>query len=226
MADPNESYKLSLPVFSKDWNSKEDDHWDNYNKILVIGDVHCKIEEYKKIINSTTLNSIQVGDFGFGIEHRWHLQEIDSSKHKINFGNHDNYYFLNSPHSLGDYSFQFQNQLMTIRGAESIDKATRFEGIDWWREEEIEYLKFQEIIDLCVERKPRIIISHDCPQSIQEKYFNIYETSRTSGALQFMFQLYQPELWIFGHHHESFTCIENNTKFICLNELETLEIEI
>lgn len=227
MNDLNESYKLSLRVFEKDWNSKEDDYWDNFNKILIIGDVHCKIKEYKKIIDSTELNSIQVGDFGFREEHNWHSQEIDSLKHKINFGNHDYYPFLEYPYSLGNFSFLFESQVMTIRGAESIDKWKRKEGVDWFPEEENTYQVFEEIIELYLERKPKIIISHDCPKSIAENYFIYGEsTSRTTSAFQFMFENYQPELWVFGHYHESKTVVENNTKFICLNELETLEINI
>lgn len=198
----------------------------NTNKILIIGDVHGKLIEYENIIKSTELSSIQVGDFGFGEHHRWHLSNIDSEKHKINFGNHDNYDFLGGKHSLGDYSFQFKNKLMTIRGADSIDKNWRTEGVSWWRNEEIDYYLLQGIIDIYYERKPEVIISHDCPQSIREKLFGISDCSRTSAALQTMFELHQPKLWVFGHYHKSVSTIENHTVFQCLKELETLEVEI
>lgn len=69
--------------------------------LLVIGDVHGKINEYWKLINKYNIDSIQLGDFGFKRHHNWHLENVDSSKHKINFGNHvDLMIYKSSPASV------------------------------------------------------------------------------------------------------------------------------
>ena len=67
----------------------------NDNKLLIIGDVHGKFGQYEDIIENYSGRSIQVGDFGFKLPHEWHLENVNPFMHKINFGNHDDYSFLN-----------------------------------------------------------------------------------------------------------------------------------
>lgn len=193
-------------------------------KILIIGDVHGKIDNYWKIINNTKLPSIQVGDFGFKKHHEWHLKNIDSSKHKINFGNHDDYTFLEEKHSLSDYSIN--DKYMSVRGADSIDKGYRIEGVDWWSNEELDYFQMQNAIDLYIENKPNIMITHDCPQCIREYLFGIFDKSITSNGLGAMFEYHKPKVWVFGHHHISKDVNIMGTRFICLGELETIELDV
>lgn len=190
---------------------------------IIIGDVHCKIEQYYEIIKKQNCDSIQVGDFGFKYEHDWHLKNIDSNKHKINFGNHDYYEFLNEKHSLGNFSFD--GTIMTIRGANSIDKYRRTEGVDWFSNEELNYNEMQEVIDAYIENKPDIVITHDCPKSICYSLFGIYDKSITRDGLECMFELHKPDIWIFGHHHKSIDKNILGTRFVCLNELETFIID-
>ena len=191
----------------------------NESHIIVIGDVHGKINRYKKILDTNnSYKSIQVGDFGFKREHKWHLENIDSTKHKINFGNHDDYTFLNKPHSLGNFSLN--GKIMTIRGADSIDKAYRTENKDWWRNEELNYTEMQQAIDAFSIYKPEIVITHDCPQQVRSQLFGINEKSITSNGLQAMFEIHQPDLWIFGHHHKFKNEPINGTRFMCLAELD------
>lgn len=189
-------------------------------KTLVIGDVHGDVNEYWKMVSASKYNSIQVGDFGFKKEHEWHLKNVDSSKHKINFGNHDDTSFLSKPHSLGNHSFH--NGIFTIRGAESIDKNLRVEGLDWWRDEEMTYKEFQGVIDAYKMSKPNIVVSHDCPQIVRDLVFNIEDSSRTSKVLDLLLEIHKPTKWIFGHHHKSVIEVYNGTEFKCLNELETV----
>lgn len=190
--------------------------------MVIIGDVHGKLTYYKNIIDKCD-RSIQLGDFGFKREHDWHIKNIDGTKHKLLFGNHDYYPYLYKIHSLGDYAI-VDDYIMCIRGAHSIDKWHRLEGRDWFREEELEYAKWFEIIDKIKEVKPAVIISHDCPQIIREMQFNIYDKSRTSDGLQACFIEHQPELWLFGHHHMTIDVRVKGTRFICLNELETYKL--
>ncbi len=191
--------------------------------MLVIGDVHGKVDNYWKILQKHKGTSIQVGDFGFKKQHDWHLKNIDHSQHQINFGNHDDYTYLYEPHSLSNFSVSTTG-LMTIRGAYSIDKAYRTENLDWWANEELNYDEMQNAIDFYNFNKPKIIISHDCPHEARQQLFGINGKSITSNGLQVMFENHQPDLWIFGHHHCRKNEIINGTRFICLEELGTFVI--
>lgn len=48
--------------------------------------------------------------------------------------------------------------------------------------------------------------------------------TRTSQALQRMFEEHQPEYWLFGHYHMTRDFTIGRTKFTCLNELDVREI--
>jgi len=40
-----------------------------------------------------------------------------------------------------------------------------------------------------------------------------------------MFEIYQPELWVFGHFHKEFDRRIDGTRFVGLNEFQMIEIE-
>jgi hypothetical protein len=199
---------------------------------LIIGDVHQKIYPYYAAIKRHGGPSIQVGDFGFGEYHKWHLEHLDSNLHKINFGNHDDYNYLHHPHSLSNFSYDAAESLMTIRGAASIDKWKRHEGIDWFPNEQLNYKEMGQAIELAEQQKPRIIISHDCPEEIRDTFFNISiksdprNKSITTQSFQELFERHQPDMWVFGHYHQSINEVVNGTRFICLAELETFLLEV
>lgn len=192
--------------------------------MLIIGDVHGKTDEYKKIIFNYNKPTIQLGDFGFRRHHQWHTDNIDSTKHKINFGNHDDTTFLKYPHSLGNYSYDEASGIFTMRGAFSVDRINRTEGVDWFADEELNYAEILEAVDCYNANKPKIVVTHDCPHEIRRMLFGIEQKSITCNGLQSMFESHKPDLWFFGHHHQSLTKTILGTKFICLNELETYEI--
>jgi hypothetical protein len=189
---------------------------------LLIGDVHGKHLRYKDILDRTEHKTIQIGDFGFRNQHEWHIENIDNSKHKILFGNHDDYTFLNMDHSLGDYTIL--DNIMCVRGAYSIDRWCRTEGRDWFSNEELSYIEMNDIINIYETTKPQIMISHDCPEIVCKQLFGYPDNNKTRNGLQTMFEIYQPKLWIFGHHHKSIDTIIGDTRFICLNELETFHL--
>lgn len=199
--------------------------------MLIIGDVHTKVNAYEALLNKHKPDfSIQVGDFGFKKSHDWHIANLNPDRHKINFGNHDYYPYLRKPHSLGDYYTNSKRKLMTIRGAFSIDHPgtnmikDRVEGVDWFRDEEMDYATFNKCVSAYETFKPEIVISHDSPQSVRQALFGNRDKSITSNGLQACFEIHQPKLWVFGHHHRSRKEIIDGTKFICLAELEALEI--
>lgn len=190
--------------------------------MLIIGDVHGKIKKYQWLLDyHQPQHSIQVGDFGFKWEHDWHLKNVDSSKHKIVFGNHDYYPYIDKPHSLGNCSYW--NEVFTIRGAHSIDQHMRTEGKDWFRNEELNNFEQLNVLDNYVNTKPDVVVSHDAPKSVVNHMFG-YETSSTRNLLEHMFQEHRPKLWIFGHFHESKTATILGTRFECLKKLQTFKI--
>lgn len=193
--------------------------------VTIIGDVHGHIKEYKEITDQCDI-SICVGDFGFEKEWDWHTKYIKGN-HSIVMGNHDYYPYLDThPASLRNWNFLPGLNIFTIRGAKSIDKHLRVEGRDWFANEELTYAEGLEAFDAYVKYKPKIVISHDCPQSVIEAMFKYawMDKSITTQLLQTMFEAHQPNLFIFGHHHSSKDMTINSTRFICLNELETFNV--
>jgi predicted phosphodiesterase len=197
--------------------------------ITIIGDVHGKYDRYHKIIRQTEYvpYSIQIGDFGFKYDT---LKNVDSTKHLIMPGNHDNYDICyNYPHFLGDYGYTSLNRIefFYYRGANSIDRQYRTIGIDWWEEEQVTIDQFMKARELYRQTKPDIVITHDCPEQIAiqmlEPNGKIYQNI-TGWALQELFNIHQPKMWFFGHWHKSRQIQYGNTKFVCLDELETYDL--
>ena len=192
--------------------------------MLFIGDVHGEIEKYYKIIEGYN-ESIQVGDVGLGFAG----VELDlPDGHKFIRGNHDDPDKCRSNKSyLGDWGYIEENDLFFISGAYSIDQHLRTPGVSWWSEEELSYQTLKQLIDIVPETKPRIIVSHDCPTHLQEQFFGFTpKTNRTGSALSCIFEKYQPSIWIFGHHHVNYSTVVNGTRFICLDSLCSMVIDV
>jgi len=197
--------------------------------ITLIGDVHGKYEKYHRILSRREENpyTLQIGDFGFKYDT---LKNVDSTKHLIIPGNHDNYdVCYNYSHFLGDYGYTSLNRVefFYYRGAYSIDKQYRTIGIDWWENEQVGIDQFIKARELYREIKPDIMISHDCPDFLASIYIGpngrMFE-NLTTWALGELYKIHQPKLWIHGHWHFSKTTIYGNTKFICLTELESYRL--
>lgn len=197
------------------------------SKLLIIGDVHGKIDNYQKILQQNEYDySFQLGDFGFKKHHDWHLKNIDNNKNKIIFGNHEWWPYINNKHSCGYFTHIPNQNIITIAGAYSIDNYKRILGKDYFKEEEMNFQMQNELIDYYSLIKPNIILSHECPQFIRNNCFNISEYSTTSRLLNELFHIHKPKLWIFGHHHKSLNTVFNDVNFICLNSLETMILDI
>lgn len=198
--------------------------------LTIIGDVHGKYERYYRIIRQTELHphTVQLGDFGFKYNT---LTNLDPNHHKVLGGNHDNYDIIHKyPHYLGDYGIGIVGQVefFYYRGAYSIDRQYRTVGIDWWENEQVNIDQFLKARELYREIKPKIVITHDCPEVMVPTYIGntarIYQNI-TGWALNELFNIHQPDLWVHGHYHVSKTTTFGKTKFVCLKELETLEID-
>lgn len=202
-----------------------------------IGDVHGKIQEYLALLDRRVRgSSIQVGDMGLGFEDV-HLPTI-STMHQFIRGNHDDPALCQKhPNYAGE--FGYDNGLFVMGGAWSIDQGIRRTwelqtgGKYWWPDEELSEEQLAKAHALYVETKPTIVATHDCPKVVQTELLTnlalgfrpkkIYD-SRTTTALQAMFEAHQPETWVFGHYHIDKQFLINGTKFICLNELSLLEL--
>ena len=110
---------------------------------------------------------------------------------------------------------------MTIRGAWSTDRIHRKVNISWWENEELSYNQMLLVYDLYVKLKPKIVITHDCPRSINNELFGYLDKSITGNGLEFMLQEHKPLQWVFGHHHIEIDVIIDGVNFICLPELGT-----
>jgi len=204
--------------------------------LRLIGDCHGKMYEYLNIAKEADF-SIQLGDLGFRYDL---LTKLSSDSHKVLGGNHDNYEKINNifvnqtSHFLGDYGLHVvpgEAPIYFVRGGHSIDKEYRKIGIDWWPDEQLSYVKMVEALDAYIASKPQIVISHECPKRIIPEVStlslwkgNPIPPSATSLMLDYMFDVYKPKYWFFGHHHKSWQATVEGTNFICLDELEEYDI--
>ena len=140
---------------------------------------------------------------------------------------------------LGDYGYLPEDRLFWLAGAFSIDKDYRIPGISWWEDEELSYSELETAIALYAEKKPEYVLSHECParagrallDGLMGPYFSAKGdccTSRTSQALQAMFEIHQPKEWVFGHYHvdKQFKLAGSDTLFTCVAELSTYELNV
>lgn len=207
-------------------------------ELLLVGDIHGKWTQYTALLEQNpTDRSIQIGDFGWGFPYRQTAEANLTSRlasipgdHKYFRGNHDNPYAC-SQHDrcLADSHWEPDTGIMVAAGASSIDVDLRTPGLDWWAEEELSYIELDKIITLYEERKPRIMLTHDGPESVIPYMFSWYHhdfRSRTRDAFDAMLSLHQPEYWVFGHWHKNREHIHGSTKFICLGELQCMGIDV
>lgn len=216
--------------------------------IRFLGDVHGKFQPYKTILKNSPHPTIQIGDMGIGFR-KWPHGEPSANPpydamvaggHKFIRGNHDNPAVCKR-HTQYIADGTIIDNMMFIGGALSIDKAYRVEGFSYWSDEELSTQELDQMIDIYIATKPEIMITHETPESIAELMVGTVDprtkmfspgkldprfASRTRQAFQSMFELYQPKLWIYGHWHIPFDEAINGTRFICLPELATIDIDM
>lgn len=206
----------------------------------IIGDVHGKIQAYTTIAKGAK-NSVQLGDMGFDYTL---VSKLHPGHHCFLGGNHDNYDIIkNCDNALGNYGLEDFGGLkfFYIRGAFSVDKAFRLQYDkkhmckSWWKEEELTEEQMQDAFDYYKICKPKIVITHSCPQFITDimvsreglKFFGIDPVTHIDKTMHFLakcFDVHEPELWLFGHMHRSWKRKINSTTFQCLDELEYIDL--
>lgn len=142
----------------------------------------------------------------------------------------DNYLYNYGTWEIPGCESDWTRKLFYMRGAWSIDHKNRSLGNDLFEEEELTYEQGASAIDHYSKTNPDFVVTHACPQSIQEILPLRYGggkslSSRTGEILQQMFEMRSPKIWVFGHYHLSFCRVINGTLFVCLDRCETLNFD-
>lgn len=216
--------------------------------IRLIGDVHGKFRRYSTILDNSPYPTIQIGDMGVGF--RWtqgprtgELQggppydKMVAGGHRFIRGNHDNPSYA-ARHTQYIADGTVEGNMMFVGGALSIDKQWRTEDYSWWPDEELSEDELLAMLAIYHRNHPEIMVTHDCPESIATMIVQTIPcvgngdtkldprfASRTREAFDFMLGHHRPKLWIFGHWHVSFDYLHQGTRFICLPELATVDID-
>lgn len=195
-----------------------------------IGDIHGKFDEYVNVASSAN-RSIQVGDFGIGFinDRNEDINNFHASgNHRFIRGNHDDPTMCKNDMVGYIHDGTVENGMMFVGGAWSIDKHYRTENIDWWADEECSYDELSNFVDAYIHIKPKIMITHDGPNIITKELAVPYgrANTKTGQALQSMFEIHQPKIWIFGHWHMNVDVQIGDTRFICLAELAHIDIDV
>jgi predicted phosphodiesterase len=208
--------------------------------MLLIGDIHGKWTEYAKLLDVYRPDrSVQLGDFGWGFDPSPTQDQIDQLHYAMdNFGgdnryirgNHDNpAACLDHKYCIDDATYDEDTGIFYLGGASSIDREWRTPGKNWWPDEELSIDQLFKAVDTYEAAKPRVVLTHECPEDVvghlMLHYRNEY-SSRTRQALDSMWALHQPEIWVFGHWHIHVDQTIGNTRFMCLEELQVAQLDL
>jgi hypothetical protein len=211
----------------------------------LIGDIHGMVDDYKAYsIADFTGPTIQLGDFGIGMGQSdyWH-ESVNTfhseGNHRFIRGNHDNPSQCREMHGwITDGTVE--GDVMFVGGAWSIDNPVappgwyrRTAGYDWWFDEECSDSQFESMFETYKTVKPRVMITHDCPASVSYNMFwgsghvsGPTYLNRTSAWFDVFFQSHQPQFWVFGHWHKTMRFKVGNTTFVCLGELDYIDVDL
>lgn len=206
-------------------------------KIRAIGDAHGHMDKYVPITVGVE-HSILLGDigFGFGID-----IPILEPTHRMIRGNHDSpAEFKLHPNHIDDGTIEKIKEkdeeisVMYIGGAWSVDWEWRQQRMAhggkaiWWKDEECSVREFNRMIEAYEENHPTIMFTHDCPTMAANALdsHHSWDNFKTRTAFDSMWEIHKPEMWIFGHHHMSKAMDIQGTRFICLDELAYIDIEL
>jgi len=204
--------------------------------VFLIGDPHGRIDEYLKLLASLSpgSRSIALGDMYLG-RPSVYLPELPP-EHKFLRGNHDDPALCRAhPNYLGDYGYLPDDNLFFVSGAQTASWRVLGNSKYWFKNEELSDSDLKEAIGLYKDTRPKIVISHTAPsegareilKDLNGSYFlNKHgdAESRTSRALQEMFEAHHPSAWYFGHFHINREFSIGGAKFHCLAEITRFEV--
>lgn len=198
--------------------------------IRLIGDVHGDVQALRKA-RGDHQNAIQIGDLGYGFA-EGNSRKLDHwLRHKggMRFfrGNHDHpTRCRRHPQHLA--SGWHEEGFFVVGGGLSIDWQRRVEGRSWWRDEEHSKRELDELVQAFEANRPRLVLSHEAPPVATDGMFNpqLKFESATAQALQAMWSVWQPDLWVFGHWHRTREARHGKTLFVCLGEKQARDIHL
>lgn len=117
---------------------------------------------------------------------------------------------------LGDFGYFPKLNLYFISGAASVENKMPMEELS----ERAFSEAFYEILAL----KPDVIVSHDAP--FVTGVANWQGNTFTNRWLDKIFLVYQPKLWVFGHHHIDFKKNLAFTRFAGIGKYQTVEFDL
>jgi hypothetical protein len=218
--------------------------------IYFFGDIHGDFKWWEKVRNKCD-QSILLGDVGIGFPSRYRSRKIGPShdrksimvpvkgcpitncesfdlNHKFIYGNHDNPGLcIKHPNCLGHYGYLEESGIFFISGGYSIDVMQRTAYIDWWPDEQLDAFQLTAMTKLFIEKKPRIVVSHECPDVAIYALFGWSPKtvdSRQKHALNECWEFHKPEHWIFGHFHDTKSKVLEGTKFRCVGINQRIEL--
>lgn len=202
--------------------------------IRFLGDIHGNTKILRRAATSANppQELIQVGDFGIGFIYGNSIDHTPPNKNiKYIRGNHDNPDLCPyDPNWIADGTVS--DDIMFVGGAGSIDKQWRTPGVSWWWNEELSESDFMKVLQIYKENKPRIMVTHEVPDSIADKICEQRKSKKldipsiTREYFDIMLEYHKPELWISGHWHVQFDQNVNGTRFIVLDIDEYMDIDV
>lgn len=215
-------------------------------KIVVVGDTHADFTSVNWLLKDLDYPDvmIQVGDFGwwphahntnlFGGRKLFDQFAIRPGKTKIFWcdGNHENHDDLQKMvEEKGRVPIEVQENVfycprgsnvwingmnyLFMGGADSVDKAWRTPGLSWWAGENISEA---DLASLPIQ-KVDVVISHTCPS-----YFNLktdyHDDDPNRKPLDYVFDMYRPKFWFFGHHHTADNGRTKGCTWRCLDKID------
>ena len=209
-------------------------------KIVVTGDIHGEFGTLNSYINSRHPDIILCcGDFGYWPEEKnYSLKILKPQTTKIYWcpGNHEQWDQLEERHGrrgpvpieikpnifycpIGSHLEINGKDILFVGGADSIDKALRTKGFDWFPQE----LLNQEDLDYILQypKKVDMIISHTCPSLFPMRPFETPEKviDPTRKVLDIILEQFHPRDYFYGHWHQSLRGRLGDTFYECLNNI-------
>jgi len=201
--------------------------------LYLIGDPHGRIPEYLKLLESLTpgARSIALGDLYLG---RVQLPELPP-EHSFVRGNHDSPSCAENIRTISASSVICLSTNCFSLAAQTASWRVLSNSKYFYRDEELSESDLNEAFAIYKETSPKFVISHTAPSEVAREilkdlggsYFlnkHADVESRTSRALQQMFEAHQPSVWYFGHFHINRKLLIGETKFRCLAEMATAQV--
>jgi hypothetical protein len=151
-------------------------------------------------------------------------------------GNHDDPKLCREhPNYLGDFGYLPDNELFFVSGAQTASWRVLGNSKYWYKDEELSDSDLHDAISLYKRTRPSMVISHTAPSEAAREILKDLDgsyflnkhggvESRTSLALQEMFEAHQPSAWYFGHFHINRDFLIGATKFRCLAEMAISQV--